>query len=213
MRSVVVVALIAACGRLDFAPRLDVPSDATAIDVSVDAASLIGCSDGEREGFFDLAAYPNVASCAATWSGTPSMRDAPTGVACGDELGPCAVPADACAADWHVCGASGELAEIVAIGSLACMTDAGQGEFSAAISHCDTNVDDTCVASPDGTLPCFPSAWCGEPVCCGDGCGNPMCTSDVFTDGNTHVTGVSNEINAGCADQPAPSSGGVLCCR
>jgi hypothetical protein len=31
-------------------------------------ATSIGCSDGQREGFTDLTAYPCIAACAASWT-------------------------------------------------------------------------------------------------------------------------------------------------
>jgi hypothetical protein len=44
-----------------------------------------GCADGTREGLEDSAAYPDVAACAGTWTGTVDQAQ------------------DLCAGGWHVC--------------------------------------------------------------------------------------------------------------
>ncbi len=185
---------------IDSAIAVDARSDAPP-----DAPNLSGCSDGQREAF-DLAGFPHVAGCAATWSGTPSMRAPTTGVACGDDLGPCSVPASACAAGWHVCAASGSVAELTQVSAEACHSAAATGRFLAASSHCTNNVDQ-CEYGP--TLPCFDDGWCSEPVCCGAGCANGAgCPDGVWTGG----TWVSATNDSGCGAQPGAPDLGVLCC-
>ncbi len=74
--------------------------------------AIIGCADGQREGFSDTALYPSVASCSGGFSvmGVASSSacsaeggddgDNPTGVDCSI--------ADLCAPGWHVCATPSE---------------------------------------------------------------------------------------------------------
>jgi hypothetical protein len=96
------------------------------------ALSAIGCADGQREGFTDLSAYPNIAGCSGAWTiaglhthapGVPpacpglSVADTTTPAcdrAAGDD-GACSTGtgcnvADLCAPGWHVCAGADEVA-------------------------------------------------------------------------------------------------------
>jgi hypothetical protein len=171
------------------------------------APAAVGCADGTREGFLDATAFAAVAGCEATWSGSPSMRAPATGSACGDGIGPCAVPADACAPGWHVCGAS-LVSDVRALSPLDC-ANAGEGTFLSAMSHCEAQ--SSCVYDPASTAdyPCFPSGWCSEAVCCGSACTRlGSCPSGVWTEW-THITSTES---LSCGAMPAPV-GGVMCCE
>jgi len=93
------------------------------------AISVAGCADGQREGFTDLAAYPNIAGCSGAWTIAGIHTDAPgtasacpgtdtTAPACdrnaGDDsmnsLGTGCNVADLCAQGWHVCTGAGDVA-------------------------------------------------------------------------------------------------------
>lgn len=69
--------------------------------------AVIGCSDGVRDGFLDLASSPDVAACAGRWTEMGIARQR-VGTNCGragDDTGiftGCAA-ADLCAAGWRVC--------------------------------------------------------------------------------------------------------------
>lgn len=89
------------------------------------AVSAVGCADGQREGFTDVGAYPNIAGCSGAWTipsihtsapatapACPGLTPADTTVpACdhnaGDDsanpLGIACNVADLCAPGWHVC--------------------------------------------------------------------------------------------------------------
>jgi hypothetical protein len=77
--------------------------------------TLIGCADGQREGFLDATAFPDIAACSGGWteagilgkspvcnrlSGDDSQN--PDGISCSTE--------DLCAEGWHVCASPGEVA-------------------------------------------------------------------------------------------------------
>jgi hypothetical protein len=187
------------------------PVDDAAIDgrtdAPPDAPNLSGCADGAREAFTNIAKYPNIAGCAATWPGTPSMRAPAAGAACGDDLGVCVVPASACALGWRVCATNGAVTELTAIPADDCHEAAASGRFLAASSHC-TNNENLCEYGP--TLPCFEAGWCSESVCCGADCSpGAGCPDGVWTG----ATWTSDELGAGCGAQPSAQDLGVLCCR
>jgi hypothetical protein len=193
------IVVVGACGRIDFDPLSPV------------APHPSGCADGTREGFVDRVAFPSVAGCGASWVGMIDLRTPPTGTACGDAFGPCTVPSDACALGWHMCGASGSIDELTAIGATACNTLAGPGQFSAAMSHCPTQNFGVCDPASNNMLPCLHMGWCAEPVCCGDDCQMGVCVDDIFP-GATRVAGNPPTFGQGCADMDSTPIAGVLCC-
>jgi hypothetical protein len=171
--------------------------------------SVIGCADGQREAFVDATAFPKIAGCLASWDGGKSMRAPQTGKACGDDLGPCAVPQDACAAGWHTCGASGSVAELRQVSGQQC-EQAGGGRFSAAISHCKTQDGCNYDMSASASYECYPEGWCSESVCCGADCGEfGSCTGGVW-DNDTHI---AQGTDQGCGNIQSNRAGGVLCCK
>ena len=179
--------------------------------------SVVGCSDGEREGFIDIARFPTIAACSATWNGSLGLRDPRTGGACGDELGPCLAPVDACAPGWHVCADNGQLTDITSRVSAADCGDAGGtpvGEFVAAAQHCEscagscTTGESACTyATIYGCTPS--SATCNEPMCCGTDCYTSQnCKGGGYPAPDTKV-GAPNQP---CGALPGDSQTGVLCC-
>lgn len=171
--------------------------------------ATVGCADGQREAFVDERASPAVAGCIGVWAERMSLRAPATGLACGDDLGPCGAPADACAPGWHVCGDDGRLAEIAAIGPDACER-AGGGRFVAAISHCETQ--DGCATDDPrtGDYACFEQGWCSEPVCCGNDCTELGVCRDGIWPGRTHIP---VGVDQGCGSIGASRARGVMCCR
>ena len=172
--------------------------------------SVIGCADGRREAFLDLGRFPGIAGCLATWEGRQNLRSAPTGRPCGDELRICAVPADACASGWHVCGSSGSVQELRQLSPEDC-ENAGGGRFAAAISHCKSQRR-SCEVDPDqeARYECYPKGWCSEPVCCGQDCGQFGNCRDGVWPRKTHIPFGQDQ---GCGSTESRRAGGVLCCR
>lgn len=171
--------------------------------------AMVGCADGQREAFVDASAFPAVAGCLGEWAGTMSLRAPATGAACGDDRGACGAPADACAPGWHVCGASGKINEVFAIGADSCER-AGGGRFVAAISHCEEQVDCTYDRPDTGDYQCFERGWCSEPVCCGNDCGDFGVCADGVWPGKTHIPLGQDQ---GCGAINASRARGVLCCK
>ena len=209
------IALIAVAGcRFGFDARVarDAASDATP-DSAHDAAPVdpLGCADGEREAFTDLASYPTIAGCAATWTGELDLRASPTGTVCGDEAGACASPADACSAGWHVCARSGDVTELLALTATDCTTTAGR--WAAAADHCKTfDGAMTRTYYPTTATPCTNAEMttCTQAICCGTGCDpTTMCRDQVWAG----ATFGNADLGAGCANTDGSTQDGVLCCR
>lgn len=205
--------LAAGCGRVSFervAPidsRLeDAPADMQTPDSNLAA---IGCSDGVREGFGELAAFPTIAGCSGPWFGSLGLRASRTGVACGNNsLVPCGAPVDACAPGWHVCGDTGDPTELSSrITALQCQT-AIEGRFVAAMQHCLTATP--CVYT--APLGCPAGGACSEPVCCGLTCQTVNNCKDAVFSGGTMIVSTGMYLPA-CGSVPSDAITGVLCCR
>jgi hypothetical protein len=158
-----------------------------------------GCSDGTRESFKDTAQFPTIAGCGAAW-GETSMRAPATGVACGNDLGTCSAPADACATGWHVCGAPPYGPQDIS-GRISVDGCLGQpGEFAAALG------DQTCD-------PCTPSTPGAGAACCGSACiqQNGSC---IYPSQTAWFGVIGGHTNL-CGDIIAmdPASRGALCCK
>lgn len=171
--------------------------------------SLVGCSDGTREAFHDLNAFPTIAGCIGSWNGAQSLREPSTGKSCGENLGECAVPADVCAAGWHICSQSGLLADLDRVTAEQCRKNAGPGRFVAAISHCKTQSGCKYESGENASYDCFPKGWCSEPVCCGENCGTGSCPSGIWAN-DTHI---AKGTDQGCGAMTSSRAGGILCCK
>lgn len=94
------------------------------------AGASVGCADGEREGFVDLASYPDIAGCSGGWSVPGIHTENPgTAPACGVQTFDTTTPAcghaagddganpngtgcdvaDLCADGWHVCSSASDI--------------------------------------------------------------------------------------------------------
>ena len=159
----------------------------------------VGCSDGTREAFTDEKQFPSIAGCAATWPAA-SMLAARQLERCGNSAGKCKVPADACAARWHVCGSTAEgAADLSArVGQKDCSSQIGS--FAAALG------DQQC-------RPCTDQNSLGA-VCCGTKCVDQK--GSCLWPGATAWFGVRNGVSQVCGRIENPTVSielGVLCCR
>jgi len=200
------------------APVDDAARDAPRIDARItdgtpsDGMNAIGCADGAREAFVDLVKFPNVAGCAASWSGALGMRAPTTSQPCGDDLQLCATPGDACAPGWRVCGSNGMTTDLTTrMVEADCLTAGGSTDatarFAGAHSHCAGYDGAVCdYATPRA---CPVNNACSEPICCGAGCRHDMgCLSGAFTN-----QGATGSLQNGCGSMLAADVTGVLCCR
>lgn len=187
---------VSACN--DNPGRLHPAYDATSCCGGGDGGPVsdIGCSDGTREGFVDRAKFPTIAGCEAVWPES-SMRSLKGGVACGNSLRSCAVPADACAVGWHVCAAPpygpADVSSKITITD--CLAQTGEFAMAVGDQQCD---------------PCDVTGY--GAACCGTICvqQNGSC---VFP-GQTAWFGVIDGHDNLCSDIIANHlSQGVMCCR
>jgi hypothetical protein len=170
---------------------------------------VVGCADGQRESFADLAKNPRVAGCVGNWQGSKSLRDKPSGKPCGDDGEKCAVPADVCSAGWHVCGADGKGEDLANHTNPKECDNAGPGRFNAALSHSPTDEINPCpVIKKDQALPCVQSGLGSEPVCCGNDCKGGKCKDGVWK-GKTKISIGTSE---GCGAIASDRNPGILCC-
>jgi hypothetical protein len=157
-----------------------------------------GCSDGAREGFTDIAAFPDIASCEASWP-IQGLRGSLSGVACGNDLdSECNGPRDACAEGWHICAFNGFPDDVRdrATGSECASAVAGDGVFVIASDY-----DDGTGACDDTPFDCSPARVA---MCCGSGCETAVISCIWPTDTGA-VTGTF------CSS--VSDADGVVCCR
>ena len=170
---------------------------------------IAGCADGQREGFADIEKNPRVAGCMGKWKESKSLREEPTGKACGDDGEECGAPADVCAPGWHVCGADGKGEDLKTRATQKECDAAGPGRFNAAISHSPTDEIDPCPRITKNTdLPCVQAGIGAEPVCCGNDCLSGKCKDAVWK-GKTRISRGTTE---GCGAMTSDRNGGILCC-
>lgn len=205
------------CGPIDEPYRgdyeeLDPPKSLEGVDfIESDKGDprILGCSDGQREGFADVEAHPRIAGCLGAWDGAKSLRDEPTGHACGDDGELCDTPADVCAEGWHVCGVDGLNSDLKTHTTWhACAEEAGPGKFVAGMSHGQNQELCPPKPTPNTEFPCFKDGFCSEPVCCGETCSFGKCRDAVWT-GKTKISLGKAE---GCGSVTSARNGGVLCC-
>lgn len=169
---------------------------------------VIGCADGQREGFADVKKFQRIAGCVGVWDKAQSLRAQPTGKACGDDGAKCAVPADVCAEGWHVCGNRGQIEDIRSRVQQAECDNAGPGRFNAAVSHMPNDEIDPCPKYKATGMPCMEAGLGSESVCCGNDCLFGQCKAGVWP-GKTRISRGTDE---GCGGVTSDRNGGVLCC-
>lgn len=160
--------------------------------------NTVGCSDSKRDGFLDTTVFPRIAGCLGDWT-EGSMRATKTGVACGNDFPVrCNVPADLCAAGWHVCGTP----------------PYGPTDVSAKITNAQCTAETTgSFLAALGDLECDPCSSTGfGVVCCGSACiqQNGSCVWENATpwagEVGTHTNLCSDVYNT------YPTAWGALCC-
>lgn len=219
-------------------------------------AAQTGCADGAREGFVDLNASPNIAGCSGGWSvpgimiTNPGVAPACAGLMTRDTVTPacnrmggddglnptgagCNV-ADLCAAGWHVCSTSADVASHSSTGCTGSVQAGDPPLFFA--SRQSSNGCGVCATGTRTDADCNASA-------CTSGCAQTAITSnDVFGCGNlgdtpslvdcgpinrfgnnlcSGLSGTSwtcNDNDGGLCEAYAVTHtdaqfGGVLCCR
>lgn len=172
--------------------------------------ATVGCADGQREGFADLAKFPDIAGCLGVWDGEMTLRKGKTSKACGDDLEVCGSPADVCAPGWHLCARDGNYKDLSErVSAQECKEGAGPGKFVAGISHVLKKKECAPEPGPNTRYPCLDEGFGAEPVCCGDLCDFGKCKDSVWPT----ATPISVGKAQGCAAVTSDRNGGVMCCR
>ncbi|GMV17043.1 MAG: hypothetical protein AMXMBFR56_52670 [Polyangiaceae bacterium] len=198
--------------------------------------SNAGCADGQREGFTDTTAYPDIAACAGGWTlpgifPPPLHSGASACVGNGDDStsnpgGTGCSSVDLCAPGWHVCRGGDILPRTNNAGCASGGLPAGSF-FAASVSG--TGCGQCALLS--GTV----TTGCGPNTCTGNCLEDPTLNNDFFGCGTVgaaaNCAGLNRFSNNDCASLPAPwvcngavmesitvtkagaASGGVLCCR
>jgi|GEM_PF-4936453 len=137
----------------------------------------VGCSDGGREGFIDIATWPDIAACSGAWSIGGVVTDALTPTCdrlAGDDGNPPAAGcnvSDLCAEGWHVCNSA---ADVAAHSSTGCQGAAPEPNLFFAIRQSGTG----CAQCATGDIV---GGECNSPFSCIGGCApNVFLSNDVF---------------------------------
>jgi hypothetical protein len=183
-------------------------------DASTGPPAIVGCADGQREGFLSLQSHPAIAACAGGFAlpgvlglaGPACARGAGDDGAFPDGAGCNAL--DLCAAGWHLCRDAAEVASTsptVCAGS----TVAPEAAFFVTAQHgpgqgrCGTTGTNDVFGC--GTLGKQPNAFCAPlDRWGGDQCSDlspPWACSGGNTTEALHVV------------KPGAAVGGALCCR
>ncbi len=192
----------------------DAPTSLTNIEFSESPRGgdplVVGCADGQREGFSDIKKFPTIAGCLAVWDGEMNLRKGKTSKTCGDDLDVCSSPADVCARGWHVCARNGDYTDLAdRISGQQCFEAAGPGKFVAAISHVKKKGECADPPGPTTRYPCLDEGYGAEPVCCGEGCKQGKCRDSVW-EGHTRISVGKAE---GCSTVSSDRNGGIMCCK
>jgi hypothetical protein len=182
-------------------------------DVGVNDPS--GCSDGQREGFTNLATHPNIAGCSGGFSlpGVVSVATPACGRVAGDDSNNpngtgCNIQ-DLCAEGWHVCTSPADVASDSPTGCTGATTGGPtprimfvQRTASSNSFTCGPGVDNFfgCASFTQGGIVCSPLNASGGNLCSNLLSTTWRCGTDSTMEGN-NVTKVG------------PANGGVLCCR
>ena len=159
-------------------------------DAATATCGSAGCADASREGFVDLASYPNVAACAGFWSG---RIDGPSAGAL-------------CAPDWHVCDPAGNANDAQLLGQI---THAAATEFSGCFPYNAAHDYGQC-------LPCTGAYGYDDMGGTGAGCAyqnpgyNTSCLADQRIDADCCSAYATDHA---CAQNTPSPYTGVVCCR
>lgn len=221
----------------------DAPLDARDVgldarDAPIDAPDprLLGCADGEREGFLDRARHERIAGCSGGFALPGLLVDEPPACArrAGDDgplpTGTGCRSADLCAEGWHVCRSA---SEVMAASPGGCDGVAGgepaffasrqsgpgcgicaRGGRTCALGECALD----CAADPrPGSLMANDLFGCGtlgdppNPNCAPlDRFSNDLCGSTTAPWSCPGSTGFDEAL---VVRKNGPERGGVLCCR
>jgi hypothetical protein len=206
-------------------PALDGPPPA--IDVGEPPGVLglplaVGCSDGSREGFRDVAHWPNIAGCAGGFDQAGVLGATTLSPMCylqagdtsGNPYGVGCSAADLCALQWHVCRGPSDVAAHSPTGDCESCVLAGEPRFFLVAAGASPM--GICTPDPEATNDLHGCGGFGEPE--SDACA-PLVRRLGFADclashGVWSCGGEADSLReAAIVTKPGVGMGGVLCCK
>jgi outer membrane protein OmpA-like peptidoglycan-associated protein len=191
-------------------------SNASSDPSNINGTPDVGCADGAREGFTTLNAAPKIAACSGGWQNGDLTAPAQCSRAGGDDggnpTGTGCSALDTCAAGWHICATSAEVASLAPSGSCASI-GAAAGTFYATLQS--GLGSGNCNAT--GTNDLFGCGTLGAAVGGASGCapltlfGNNLNGSLGAPWGYTGDGLGFDELTH--SPKPSSAAGGVMCCR
>ncbi|TNF23333.1 MAG: DUF11 domain-containing protein, partial [Deltaproteobacteria bacterium] len=176
--------------------RTSSSSDAPGVPTDLLIPTVVGCSDGTREGYADALAYPAIASCGGAWDIAGVYQNGP---ACDRAAGNDGVNADGvgcnvedlCAPGWHICDGPNDVT--IRTNGLGC-ADAvaadypnfGTGPLGVGGDGAQLTVP------PGGAFFMTQASGSGSGVCDDQVNGVPVYFNDVFGCGNLGATPTSS---------------------
>jgi hypothetical protein len=186
------------------------------------APLAVGCSDGTREGFRDVAHWPNIAGCAGAFDqpgviGSPDLLPAcelqagdtstnPFGVGCS--------AADLCAQHWHLCRDGADVSQQSPTGGCESCVPAGEPRFFLVAAG--ASAMGICSPDPQATNDLHGCGGFGQPE--SDGCAplvRRMGFADCLATHGVWSCGTASDSlrEAAVVTKREITLGGVLCCR
>lgn len=200
----------------------------------------VGCADGTREGFRDVANWPDIAGCAGSFDQPGVIASPELLPVCGNQAGDTnqdnpagrgCNAADLCAPGWHICRDGPDVARHSSTGGCEGCVPAGEPRFflvasGAAVSTPSEGVDadpgsvpssmGICVPVPDATNDLHGCGGLGQPE-------SPACAplsrrmsfaDCLATEGVWWCGREADHLReALVVVKTGPSQGGALCCR
>jgi len=173
---------------------------------------VVGCADGEREGFVDVSTHPDIAACGGGFTVAGVTTAASPAQTCGGGAGDdganpdgtgCAV-ADFCAPGWHVCDTDADVMLSSATGCDGAATDPNlfyaTRQSGPGSGRCGSGTNDVFGCGTFGGTPLASSC---APL------NRYLSTSDLT--GAWNATGGGSEATT--VTKNGAAGGGVLCCR
>jgi hypothetical protein len=186
------------------------------------APDIVGCSDGTREGFRDYTNWPDIAGCAGAFDqagvvGSPDIQptcDLLAGDTNSNHAGKNCSAADLCAANWHVCRNSGDVAKHSPTGDCESCVPAGEPRFFLVASGASSM--GICSPDPQAANDLHGCGGLGQPEAqaCAPLSRRMGFADCLATNGVWNCGGPDDSLReARVVTKSGATLGGVLCCK
>ena len=187
--------------------------------------AIVGCADGTREGFRDVANWPDIAGCAGGFDqpgvvGTPDLLPVCNRIAGDTSTNPNGLgctAADLCAPQWHICRDGVDVAAHSPTGDCESCVPAGEPRFflvasgASSMGICSPEANETNDLHGCGGLGEPETPWCA-PLSRRMDFSDCLATAGAWWCGDGSGTN-GNLDEALLVTKPKPDMGGALCCK